>query len=64
MSTSSIDNPRFDDARSSRKCERCARRPARHPRRWYGATVSGPALCAPCARELSAARAWRREEVR
>lgn len=38
--------------RSRVVCVRCESRPPRHPRGWAGAKVSGPALCARCAREV------------
>ena len=38
---------------ASVKCSRCHRRPLRHPRAWAGARVSGPGLCAPCARTIA-----------
>ena len=42
------------------RCERCETRPVRRPRAWRNALVTGPGLCAQCAKELGGLRAWRR----
>ena len=40
--------------RATVRCIHCESRPARHPRAWANARVTGPALCARCARDMVA----------